>query len=295
MDVASAQRTFDKIGLLNRIDLRLAPGTDVEGYRRGLAHGLPPGVYAVAPQVERDRAVSVTRAYRVNLNMLALVALWTGAFWFSSTQSLAVLRRRRSLALLRALGVTRGQLQRALLGEGVALGVAGSLLGIVLGALIAAAIVRYLTADLGNGQLRAVGASAWAAPGALIAFFAMGIVVAGIGAWLPARSAARQSPARSLKGGDGDFSVVTRTSGYFGVATLAVGAALAPLPARGRSAAVRLCLHRRLAVRRSALGAVIDRQNLELRTPHPTRGAGYGRGAVARNVGLSTLSWPPSS
>ena len=36
---------------------------------------MPVGVLAVAPQVERDRAVSVTRAYRVNLNMLALVAL----------------------------------------------------------------------------------------------------------------------------------------------------------------------------------------------------------------------------
>ncbi len=231
MDIASAQWTFDRLGRLNRVDLRLAPGTDVEEYRRGLQAILPPGVLAIAPQVERDRAVSVTRAYRVNLNMLALVALWTGAFLVFSTQSLSVLRRRRSLALLRALGVTRGQLQWALVGEGAALGVAGSLLGAVLGAAIAAAIVRYLTTDLGNGQLRAVGASLHAAPLPMMAFFAMGIVVAGIGAWLPARSASRQAPARSLKGGDGDYSAVTRTSAYSGVALLAAGAALAALPA----------------------------------------------------------------
>ncbi len=99
---------------------------------------LPAGVLAIAPQVERDRAITVTRAYRVNLNMLALVALWTGAFLVFSTQSLSVLRRRRSLALLRALGVTRGQLQRALIGEGAALGVAGSLLGVILGLAFAA-------------------------------------------------------------------------------------------------------------------------------------------------------------
>ncbi len=74
---------------------------------------------AIAPQIERDRAASVTRAYRVNLNMLALVSLLTGAFLVFSTQSLSVLRRRTGLALLRALGVTRGELQRALFGEGL--------------------------------------------------------------------------------------------------------------------------------------------------------------------------------
>jgi putative ABC transport system permease protein len=96
MDIASAQWTFGQIGRLNRIDLRLSEGIDVEAFRRALARRLPAGVVAVAPQVERDRAVTVTRAYRVNLNMLALVALWTGAFLVFSTQSLSVLRRRRS-------------------------------------------------------------------------------------------------------------------------------------------------------------------------------------------------------
>jgi putative ABC transport system permease protein len=233
MDIASAQWTFKQIGRLNRIDLRLSPGNDVDVFRRALGQTLPVGVLAIAPQVERDRAITVTRAYRVNLNMLALVALWTGAFLVFSTQSLSVLRRRRSLALLRALGVTRGQLQRALIGEGAALGVAGSFLGIVLGVLFAAAALRFLTGDLGNGQLRAVGASIRAAPLPMLAFFVMGTVVASVGAWLPARSAARQPPARSLKGGDGDYAVVARTSAYSGVALLGLGAALSWLPPMG--------------------------------------------------------------
>src|SRR6267378_2236546 len=211
MDIASAQWTFNAIGRLNRIDLRLSPGTDVDAFRRALGQRLPAGVLAVAPQVERDRAIAVTRAYRVNLNMLALVALWTGAFLVFSTQSLSVLRRRRSLALLRALGVTRGQLQRALIGEGAALGVAGSCLGLILGFAVAAAVLEFLTGDLGNGQLRAVGASIRTAPLPVIGFFVIGTVVASIGAWLPARTAARQPPARALKGGDGDYTVVART------------------------------------------------------------------------------------
>lgn len=233
MDIASAQWTFNALGRLNRIDVRLAPGTDVDSFRRDLGAALPGGVLAIAPQVERDRAVTVTKAYRVNLNMLALVALFTGAFLVFSTQSLSVLRRRRSLALLRALGVTQGQLRNALLGEGIVLGIVGSMLGVVLGVFIAALILRFLTADLGNGQLRAVGASLRAAPLQLLAFFAIGIVVAGIGAWIPARNAARQSPARSLKGGDGDYKVVARSSWRFGVALLILGSALAWLPPIG--------------------------------------------------------------
>ena len=233
MDIASAQWTFNALGRLNRIDVRLTPGTDVDVFRRDLEKVLPPGVLAIAPQVERDRAVSVTRAYRVNLNMLALVALFTGAFLVFSTQSLSVLRRRRSLALLRALGATQGQLRRALLGEGLALGFVGSLMGVILGVLIAAAILKFLTADLGNGQLRTVGASLRAAPLQLLAFFAIGIAVAGVGAWVPARNAARQPPARALKGGDGDYHIVAKLSWRTGVCLLLLGAALAWLPPIG--------------------------------------------------------------
>ena len=290
MDIASAQWTFNAVGRLNRIDLRLVPGTDVDALRQDLRNRLPAGVLAIAPQVERDRAVSVTRAYRVNLNMLALVALFTGAFLVFSTQSLSVLRRRRSLALLRALGMTQGGLRRALVGEGVALGVAGSLIGVILGALIAAAILRFLTGDLGNGQLRAAGASLRAAPLPMLAFFVVGTVVAGIGAWLPARSAARQPPARSLKGGDGDYAVVARTSWQLGVALLLLGSALAWLPPIGG-----LPLFGYGAIATLLFGAVLlvpsaTMQALDL-APRTNRSVlNIAIAQLRENVGLSALS-----
>ncbi len=290
MDIASAQWTFDQIGRLNRIDLRLKPGNDVDAFRHTLREQLPVGVLAVAPQVERDRAVSVTRAYRVNLNMLALVALWTGAFLVFSTQSLAVLRRRRSLALLRALGVTRGQLQWALTGEGAALGVAGSLLGVILAVIIAAGILRFLTADLGNGQLRAVGASLRAAPLPMLVFFLMGTAVASVGAWLPARAAARQPPARALKGGNGDYSVAAKRSTYAGVALLAVGALLSRMPPVGG-----LPVFGYLAIASLLFGAVllvptltIKALSLAPRTHRVVIDAAVAQ--LRENVGLSTLS-----
>ncbi len=282
MDIASAQWTFEKIGRLNRIDLRLQPGTDVEAFRAALGRRLPAGILAVAPQVERDRAVTVTRAYRVNLNMLALVALWTGAFLVFSTQSLSVLRRRRSLGLLRALGVTRGQLQFALIGEGAALGLAGSLVGVALGELFAAAILRMLTGDLGNGQLHAAGAALHTAPSAVLAFLVIGTVVASLGAWLPARAAARQAPARSMKGGDADHAAVAATSGYAGVALLAIGAVLARLPPVGGLPRIRLRGDRRAAVRRGAAGAGADGEDFADCTAHQSRRARHGARAAQR-------------
>ncbi len=207
-----------------------------------------------------------------------------------STQSLSVLRRRRSLALLRALGVTRSQLQAALVGEGAALGVVGSFLGVILGMLFAAAILRFLTGDLGNGQLHAAGTSLRTAPLPLLAFFVMGTGVAAIGAWMPARAAARQPPARSLKGGDGDFAVVARTSAYSGVALLALGAVLSRLPPLGG-----LPVFGYAAIAALLFGAVLLVPTLTVKAlslaPHTHRIVLDAAVAQLReNVGLSTLS-----
>ncbi len=290
MDIASAQWTFEKIGYLNRIDLRLIPGTSVDGYRAQLERRLPAGTLAVAPRVERDRAVTVTRAYRVNLNMLALVALWTGAFLVFSTQSLSVLRRRSSLALLRALGATRGEVQWALVGEGAALGLVGSLLGVVLGILFAAAVLRVLAGDLGNGQLHAVAGSLNAAALPLLFFFAVGTGVACAGAWVPARSAARQPPARSLKGGGADYGVMAKTSWRIGAALLLVGAAFARLPAVGG-----LPVFGYAAIASLLLGAILLVPLLTVailrKTPRSNRVVWDTAVAQLReNIGLSTLS-----
>src|SRR5688500_9315592 len=123
MDVAAAQWRLARLGRLNRIDLRLKPGVDVEAFRRSLQGMLPAGVHAAAPETESGRGVSLTRAYRLNLDMLALVALFTGAFLVFSSQVLALLRRRTQFALLRALGITRRTLALQLIFEGAAIGV----------------------------------------------------------------------------------------------------------------------------------------------------------------------------
>jgi putative ABC transport system permease protein len=229
MDLGSAQWTFERIGRLNRIDLGLTAGTGTAAFRAQLKDRLPAGTVAVPPEVERDRALTITRAYRVNLNMLALVSLLTGAFLVFSTQSLSVLRRRSSLGLMRALGATRGQIEAALLGEGALIGLAGSFVGILLGILFAKAALRFLSGDLGNGQLHAQSAAVDAGPSIVAAFLVIGTAVSAFGAARPARAAARQRPAQSLRGADARSGRTARGS-TGGAALLLGGVALAWLP-----------------------------------------------------------------
>lgn len=221
MDIGVAQWTLGSLGRLQRIDLGLRPGIDASRFAGSVAW--PAGVTASSPALENARASSLTRAYRVNLDMLALVALLTGAFLVFATQALSVLRRRQPLALLRALGVTRGELQAALVAEGVLIGAVGGLLGTLAGWLIARAVLALLGGDLGAGLLEGTTARVILTPLSLSTFVGLGIAVAAVSAWWPAREAARVAPARALKSGDDSELVGARPGTRLALGLLAVG------------------------------------------------------------------------
>ena len=229
MDIGVAQWALGSLGRLQRIDLELAPGVDGARFSRSVAW--PAGVAAASPDLENARAANLTRAYRVNLDMLALVALLTGAFLVFATQALSVLRRRQHFALLRALGVRRGELTAALLAEGVAIGAVGGLLGTLAGWLIASGVLAVLGGDLGAGLIEGTTARVIVTPGTLAAFVATGILVAAAGAWLPARRAAAIAPARALKSGDETQLVATRHGPRIALLLLLAGAGCAFGPA----------------------------------------------------------------
>jgi putative ABC transport system permease protein len=233
MDIATAQWSFDRAGSINRLDLRLAAGVDIDRFRAQLAQELPAGVASTGPDAERERAANITRAYRVNLNMLAMVALLTGAFLVFSTQALAILRRRSALALLRAIGVTRRQLELALLAEGLLMGVVGSALGVALGQAIAVLALAALGGDLGGGYFQSLSIAARPQPAVLLAFLGLGVVVAVLGAWVPAREAANAAPARALKAGDAEQAARRLRPAWPGLAAMALGGASSLLPAVG--------------------------------------------------------------
>ena len=229
MDIGAAQQAFGTsgaLGQLSRIDLRLRAGVDHAVFLKTLA--LPPGITAAEPGDAAQRVSNLSRAYRVNLTVLALVALFTGAFLVFSVLSLSVAKRAQQFALLGVLGLTGRERLQLVLAESLVLGGIGSLAGIALGTGLAALALRVLGGDLGGGYFAGVAPRLqWDATAALV-YGALGVAAAAVGGWWPARAAQRLPAAQTLKGLGADLGrgSVGWTSGVL----IALGLLLALAP-----------------------------------------------------------------
>ncbi|MDE2607678.1 MAG: ABC transporter permease [Burkholderiales bacterium] len=260
MDIAAAQDLFGRVGRLSRIDVRLRPGVAHAAWLARMQ--LPAQVRAGEPGDAGRRVNQLSRAYRVNLTVLALVALFTGAFLVFSVLALSVARRGQQFALLGVLGLTARQRLRLVLAESALLGTVGSVLGIALGSALAALALALLGGDLGGGYFPGVRPrlewNGWAAAG----YGALGVLAAMVGGWLPAQQAARLPLAQTLKGlGTG----LPRSRRHrLGAALLLLALALALLPPvagipLAAYVSVALLLVGGISVLPAAVGALYDR------------------------------------
>jgi putative ABC transport system permease protein len=113
---------------------------------------------------------------------LAIVAVIVAALGIVNTLTVSVLERVRELGVLRAAGMTRGQVRRTVVVEAGILGIVGSILGIVTG-LVAGAILVLMT---GGGRL--ILDVPWSS---ILIAIVLGIGVSMVAAWYPARLASR--------------------------------------------------------------------------------------------------------
>ena len=231
MDIGAAQDLFGLQGQLSRIDLQLKPGVDRSAFIVSLNSlpGWPANVTVAAPEDAAARISNLSRAYRVNLTVLALVALFTGAFLVFSVLSLSVAKRAQQFALLGVLGLTGRERLTLVLLESGALGLVGSVAGIALGTALAATALNVLGGDLGGGFFSGAAPSLrWSTPAALI-YGGLGLLAALVGGWWPARQAQQLPPAQTLKG-MGQTRIASR-SHWVSLILIALSALLAGTPA----------------------------------------------------------------
>ncbi len=226
MDIAAAQDLFGKPGQLSRIDVRLKPGVDRAAFVQSLQ--LPPNITTSEPGDDAQRVSNLSRAYRVNLTVLALVALFTGAFLVFSVLSLSVAKRAQQFALLGVLGLTGRERLRLVLLESGLLGALGSTAGIALGTALAALALRVLGGDLGGGYFAGVAPSLQWSSLAAVSYGALGIAAALVGGWWPARAVQKLPPAQTLKGLG--TAPVQNKNHYLSLMLIAAGALLALMP-----------------------------------------------------------------
>ncbi|MDA8017079.1 MAG: FtsX-like permease family protein [Thermoanaerobaculia bacterium] len=150
-DVATAQELLGQVGRLDRIDLRLVDG-EADAIRSWLSErsGSVEGI-EIRPVAARSGALDqMTRAFRLNLEALSLLALLVGVFLVHNTLTFSVVRRRPLLGRLRALGVQRRELLSLVLLEGAVLGGIATAVGLVLGLVLAEGLLGLVVRTIND-------------------------------------------------------------------------------------------------------------------------------------------------
>ena len=137
MDLAAAQHLIGRQGELSFIE---APAEA----RDWLLERLPEGLKLIDSQQRRDSAASLTAGMRANLTAMSLLSLAVGLFVIYSVLAFLLVQRRRTIGMLRAVGVTEGRIQGLLASETLILAGLGALGGLMLGTLMATGLLELV-------------------------------------------------------------------------------------------------------------------------------------------------------
>jgi putative ABC transport system permease protein len=227
MDIAAAQLAFDRLGRVDRVDVRLADPSRLDEAERAITAKLPPGLSVQRPARRGQQVEQMLAAFQFNLSALSYVALLVGLFLVYNTVATSVIARREEIGMLRALGASRRRVLTLFLGEGALLSLAGCALGIPLGALLARAAVAFTSSTVTTLYVaRAAGVPSLTAWDAMVAL-AIGVPLALAAAAAPAHEAARVSPLRAVRGQPDEIvDARTRRWSLAGVACLMLAAVL---------------------------------------------------------------------
>lgn len=238
MDIAAAQELFGRHGYVDALQLRPRPGVTLEQLRDRVVSEnlLPPPLALATPGQRAEGGQRMLRALEFNLAALSGISLLVGAVLVATTLATSVVQRRRVIALLRSLGAGRGQIARAVLVEAALIGLAGGVAGVLGGGLAARAALASVRATVASAVQSAVPTTAIDIdPPLAVTGVLLGVVVSLAAAALPLLEARATPPLQGLRGEPPVLlpARARRRSALLGLALLAIGAALARLPAVG--------------------------------------------------------------
>jgi putative ABC transport system permease protein len=225
--LATARRITDEPDAVSFVALRLDEGVDPE---RWLAdHGdVEPRLDLNGPDALDLPVAEALDDMGAAFMVFAALVLFVAVFLVFLTLSMAVAERQPILGVLRALGADRADVFRLVLVEALALGAVATVVGLGLGAALAPVFLR---AGGTSDALRLPDTPVVFTGHAVALAAALGIGATLLGAWLPARRAARLSPVAAVREPVGGASLDRRQalrSGLVGVLVFATGLVLAP-------------------------------------------------------------------
>ena len=202
MDIASAQVALERQGWIDRLEVRLHDGVDLQAAEAAVRAQLPAGLTVQRPERRGEAVEKMLAAFHFNLTMLSTIALVVGLFLIYNTISVAVMTRRAEIGMLRTLGTTRWQILSLFLGEALLLAVIGAVLGIPVGWVLAQGAVKLTATTVDTLYV----AHAAQVPGLewMDAVLALGVALplAMIAAARPAWEAVRVPPVAAVRGSE---------------------------------------------------------------------------------------------
>jgi putative ABC transport system permease protein len=199
-DIATVQEVFARLGRLDRVDL-IVGARDRERVSTALAAWLPADARPERPQARTQQVENLVRAFSLNLLALSFIAIFVSTFLIFNAVALAVVRQRRDIGVLRALGLTRHQVVALFLVEGLLLGTSGGLAGTALGALAANLALHQVGRTLTVLYLVGQTTRLWLDPFTLLVGVLIGVFSALASALAPALEAANTPPGATLREG----------------------------------------------------------------------------------------------
>ncbi len=236
-DLPHLQQLTGRLGRLDRVEFIVEPGPQLEARRAQLEQTLSAlgqnGTrwLVSSPGAKRETADTMTRAFRLNLTVLSLIALLVGLYLIFQALDGAVVRRRGEIAILRSLGVEERAIRRAWLAEAAVLGLVGGALGVLLGWAGAQFSVRAVGQTVNALYYATTVASATPGPGEILLGLGLGLGASLVAGWWPARAAAATPPAQVLvrHAAAAPGQVLFRHAGL-GLGCVALGLVCAALP-----------------------------------------------------------------
>ncbi|HEU5442702.1 MAG TPA: FtsX-like permease family protein, partial [Steroidobacteraceae bacterium] len=228
-DIAQAQEWLGLAGRLTRIDVRM-PGGAGRAALANLRRELPPGAQLEQAAGQMHETLDMTSAFSTNLTAMSLLALLVSALLIYGAVSFTVVQRRRSIAILRALGATRREVLTVVLVEAAALGAAGAGLGVLLGLAVGHGLVRLVSQTMNDLYYVVAVRQVTLPAGTVIEALAAGLGTALVAALLPALEAAGSAPQLGLRRSvlEGRAALVSSRLSWLSLAlALAAGALIA--------------------------------------------------------------------
>jgi putative ABC transport system permease protein len=187
MDLAQYRLLFGDT-TLNFVDVLLKPGQDRDAARAQLVEAVAGEslVWVFAKENIQQAAADTLDQMMALSNTQVLLAVVIGFLGILNTLLISVLQRTREVGLLRAIGMSRGQIARTVVLEALLMAVCGGVLGIAVGLGGGWYPLRLFTMHMTGYWTPAV--VPWVH---VFAALGLSLVIGALAAWVPARAAAR--------------------------------------------------------------------------------------------------------